>query len=76
MLILLILDILKQMEVLGKGILLNLISVTIMTEQMFLKNKHKLVFEDFEKDIEFKNDRCVKKFPITKTDEILPDNYI
>ena len=43
---------------------------------MFPKDDHKHVFEDFEKDIQFKNNRYITKLPIRKTDDILPDNYI
>ena len=44
--------------------------------QMFQKDDHKHVFEDFEKDIQFKNNRYITKLLIRKTDEILQDNYI
>ena len=46
------------------------------SEQVFPKDDHKQVFEDFEKDIQFKNNRYITKLPIRKTDKILPDNYI
>ena len=46
------------------------------SEQVFRKDDHKHVFEDFENDIQFKNNRYITKMPIMKTDEILPDNYI
>ena len=44
--------------------------------QMFPKEDHKHIFEDFEKNIQFKNNRYITKLPIRKTDDILPDNYI
>ena len=40
-------------------------------EQVFPKDDHKQVFEDFEKDIQFKNNRCITKLLIRKTDKIL-----
>ena len=44
-------------------------------EQIFLKDEYdKHVFEDFEKDIQFKNNCYFTKLPIRRTDEILPDN--
>ena len=43
---------------------------------MFPKDDHKHVLEDFEKDIQFKNNRYITKLPIRKTDDILPDNCI
>ena len=43
---------------------------------MFPKDDHKHVFDDFEKDIQFKNNRYITKLAIRKTDNILPDNYI
>ena len=44
--------------------------------QMFPKDDYKHVFEDFEKNIQFKNNHYITKLPIRKTDGILPDNYI
>ena len=44
--------------------------------QMFPKEDHKHIFEDFEKNIQFKNNRYITKLPIRKTDDMLPDNYI
>ena len=46
------------------------------SEQVFPKDDHKHVLEDFEKDIQFKNNRYITKLPIRKTDDILPDNCI
>ena len=46
------------------------------TVQMFPKDDHKHVYEDFEKDIQFKNNGYITKLPIRKTDGILPNNYI
>ena len=43
---------------------------------MFPKDDHKHVYEDFEKDIQFKNNGYITKLPIRKTDGILPNNYI
>ena len=42
---------------------------------MFPKDNHKHVFEDFENDIQFKNNCYITKLPIRKTYEILPENY-
>ena len=44
--------------------------------QMFLKDDHKHDFQDFEKDIQFKNNPYDTKLPIRKSDDILSDNYI
>ena len=44
--------------------------------QMFPNEDHKHIFEDFENNIQFKNNRYITKLPIRKTDDILPDNYI
>ena len=41
------------------------------SEQVFPKDDHKHVFEDFEKDIQFKNNRYITKLLIRKTDELL-----
>ena len=46
------------------------------SEQVFPKDDHKHVFEDFEKVIQFKNNRYITKLRIRKTDDILPENYI
>ena len=35
-------------------------------EQVVLKDDHKHAFEDFEKNIQFKNNRCITKLPIRK----------
>ena len=43
---------------------------------MFLKDDRKHDFEDFEKDIQFKNNPYVTKLPIRKSDDILSDNYV
>ena len=43
---------------------------------MFPKEDHKHIFEDFEKNIQFKNNSYITNLPIRKTDDILPDNYI
>ena len=46
------------------------------SEQVFLKDDHKHVFEDFEKDIQFRNNPYITNLSIRETDEILPCNYI
>ena len=43
----------------------------------FPKDDHKHVFEDFEKDIQFKNNGYITNCQLSqKTYEILPENYV